>query len=425
MTISLHVWHRVAILALLVGLGSFVPMPTNAQSQDVTLSISSTNCPAETVAALGEQAPGQALGLDGCLPAIGVAFTVDNSDGERLGQCTTQTANPNGSTSSCKVASIPSTSTVIVTQDPTSLESGIIPDTNNPITYDLNTLGSDSVGFEFVNTDESLSAPETETLAYPVTAYLCDTDPGDYSPNGGPALGGGCEPVADVSFSVALEADGSEVGTCSTANDGTCTVNAPYGARVIVTEDETTVPAGYAVRENPQTDINSSEFRGRIFFNIATGDDAVAVQPTEAATATLTAETDGSTAAIYLGDCDQDEFSDPVAQVTPVTTPDGDAAGATDVGDVETSFSTVPLSLDDLLGEDHALVVFDQDDATVPLACGVIGGVVTEDGSLAFGLPLVGDSRYSGVAFLTPDEDATNVSIFLAENLTADATSAA
>lgn len=424
MTIHLHVWCQVVVLALLVGLGSFVPSLTKAQSQDVTLSISSTNCPAETVAALADQAPGQALGLEGCFPAIGVAFTVDNSDGDRLGQCATETANPNGLTASCEVAGIPSTLTVIVTQDPTSLGPGIIPDTNNPITYDLNTLGSGSVGFEFVNTDESLGVPASETLAYPVMAYLCDTDPGDYSPNGGPALGGGCEPVAGVAFAVALASDGSEVGTCTTGDDGTCTVDTPNEAQVIVTEDESTVPNGYAPRDNPQTDRNASEFRGTLFFNIV-GDEAGTSQPTEATTEALADETDGSTAAIYAGDCDGDFTDEGIARLTNVRAPSGETRGAADASSVGTSFTTLDLPLGDILEGDRVLVVFDEIDDSVVLTCGAVGGILTDDGTVAFGLPAIGESLFSGIAYLSEDGDQTEATIFLAKDLSAEATPAA
>lgn len=264
---------------------------------------------------------------------------------------------------------------------------------------------------------------------YPVTAYLCDTDPGPYSPFANREIGGGCERAAGLQFTVTADSDPSFSEACVTGVEGTCYLRlqiAPSGdgepITFTLTEDVSSLPDGYAPRENPLTDTPQNEYAQTTFINILATNDSAGDVP--AATETLTAETDGSTAAIYLGDCNQDEFSDPVAQLNPIATPEGDAAGVADVPDVETSFSTVQLSLDELLGEDHALVVFDQDDATVPLACGVIGGVVTEDGALAFGLPLVGDSRYSGVAFLIPDEDATNVSIFLAENPTADATPA-
>ena len=87
---------------------------------------------------------------------------------------------------------------------------------------------------------------------------------------------------------------------------------------------------------------------------------------------------------------------------------------------METSFTTIDLSLDDLLANDHVIVVFDEDDADAALACGEIGGVVIEGGSLAIGLRARSDSRFSGIAYLSPDGDSTAVSIFLAEGLAGD-----
>ena len=135
----------------------------------------------------------------------------------------------------------------------------------------------------------------------------------------------------------------------------------------------------------------------------------------------------GSPAAIYAGTCDTADFTgDPVAVLSETTLPEGDVQGADDASAVETSTTTLGMPLDDILADDHVLVVFDEDDDTVPLACGAIGGIVTDDGTLAFGLPAVGESRYAGVGSLTEDGDQTDATIFLAEDLDGgDATPAA
>ena len=144
----------------------------------------------------------------------------------------------------------------------------------------------------------------------------------------------------------------------------------------------------------------------------------VAVTATVAATTAPTADApDGSRAAIFAGDCDADFSGDPVAELTDITAPAGEEQGAASFAPVQTSFSTLGLPLDDVLAEDHVLVVFDQDDDTVPVICGAVGGVVSDDGSLAFGLPEVGGSGCSGVAYLTPDGDQTQATVFLAEDL--------
>lgn len=154
-----------------------------------------------------------------------------------------------------------------------------------------------------------------------------------------------------------------------------------------------------------------------------------AVEPTTASADEPTAEPtdtpDGNSAAIYAGDCDADFTDDPVAKLTDVSAPDGEERGAASFAAVETSFTTLDLPLDDILADDHVLVDFDQADDTVPLACGAIGGPVSDDGSLAFGLPEAGDSGFSGVACLTEDDDQTQATIFLSEDRSGDATPAA
>lgn len=147
---------------------------------------------------------------------------------------------------------------------------------------------------------------------------------------------------------------------------------------------------------------------------------------TAGATTTLTPETDGSRTMIYAGGCDRlDPGAEPVGVLTDVRPPAGEVRGADGAAVVETSFTTLDLPLDELLAEDHVLVVFDEDDDSVPLACGAIGGTVTPGGALTFGLPAVEASRFSGVAYLAEDGNQTHVSVFLAENLNGDATATA
>lgn len=266
----------------------------------------------------------------------------------------------------------------------------------------------------------------TESFGFPITAYLCDTDPGGWSPYSGREIGGGCEPAAGLRFDVTAEVEPSFSASCTTDNEGTCYIaGAPYCTdedlgTLTVAEDVSTLPAGYAPRENPVTDGNCTEFRGTIFINILRSNDS----PTEgpAATQPLTTETDGSTVAIYAGDCDTDFSDKPVATLTNVRAPAGETQGPDGASAVETSFTTLDLPLNDILADDHVLVVFDEDDDTVALACGAIGGIVTEDGTLVLGLSAIDDSRYSGVAYLSEDGDQTDATIFLAEDLSADAT---
>lgn len=141
-------------------------------------------------------------------------------------------------------------------------------------------------------------------------------------------------------------------------------------------------------------------------------------QPTAVPATESTVEPDGSQAGIYAGNCDAGDFGTSIADLTGVAAPTGDEQGAAAFAPVRTSYSDFDVSLDDLLADDQVVVVFDENDDTVPIACGAVGGIVADDGSLAFGLPAVADSGFSGVAYLAPDGDATSVTIFLAETVT-------
>ncbi len=76
----------------------------------------------------------------------------------------------------------------------------------------------------------ALASPDggdPEGGSYPIAAYLCDSDPGNWSPYSARPTGGGCEPLEGVAFSAALESDGVELDTCTTDEDGTCAVDVP------------------------------------------------------------------------------------------------------------------------------------------------------------------------------------------------------
>lgn len=261
-----------------------------------------------------------------------------------------------------------------------------------------------------------------------------------------------CIPVQGVTYT-ATTADGDANGQCVTnklyvtGTGAICAISGvPFETTVSVTQDDAGLPAGVeATGDNPASIYTSIPVSVAVlnlrYYNRHLETEAPAPAPTEGsttdetdptatsepvvsntaeATETLTAETDGSTAAIYAGDCDSDFTDAPVATLTNVRPPVGDTAGADAASAVEKSFTTLDLPLDDILADDHVLVVFDKDDDTVPLACGAIGGVVAEDGALAIGLQVVGTSRYSGIAYLSSDGAQTLTTVFLAENLSAD-----
>lgn len=127
----------------------------------------------------------------------------------------------------------------------------------------------------------------------------------------------------------------------------------------------------------------------------------------------------GRPAVVYAGTCG--DLGDAIADLTGLAAPEGDAVGAEDAVAVETSFSRLDLALDEILAAAHVVAVFDADGGEAIVACGAVGGVAAEDGSLAVGLHEVDGSGVAGVAYMAPDGERTTVTVFLAEGLEADA----
>lgn len=261
---------------------------------------------------------------------------------------------------------------------------------------------------------------DPEGGSYPVAAYLCDSDPGNWSPYSTRSIGGGCEPLEGVTFSAALESDGVELDTCTTDADGTCAVDVPGEAPLLITEDVSTIPDGYAPRENPVSGYNATEFRGSRVYNLPVGapltPTAVPPTPTPESRNAPTG-LDVSQAAIVPGTCDDPTTSSSVVTLFPITAPEGDLVGAQVSDPVETTNSVSELHLDQLLADPYTVTVYDQDDAGVALACGEIGGIIASDGSLAIGLRAIDASRYSGIAILSPYPGGANVTIYIAPDL--------
>jgi hypothetical protein len=98
---------------------------------------------------------------------------------------------------------------------------------------------------------------------------------------------------------------------------------------------------------------------------------------------------------------------DVVVALSDVGVVGNEAQGVADSIHVDIGLSTVELALADILGADHAIVVHQSaDDMGTYIACGNIGGHDV-DGSFLIGLGPVGDSGYSGIAWLTDNGDGT------------------
>jgi hypothetical protein len=120
---------------------------------------------------------------------------------------------------------------------------------------------------------------------------------------------------------------------------------------------------------------------------------------------------------IHSGNCD--ELGEVVAPLSDLVAPEGDRVGQRNrAAQGATSFTNVPLTLDAILAEDHAINAhLSADQIDVYIACGEIGGVKAPDGSLTIGLREESDSGYTGIAYLVPGADgaSTDVTVFLAD----------
>ncbi len=380
-----------------------------------------------------------------CVPLSGLAVSTESDNGDPSETCVTQPPDDASSSDALCEVMVRFDSSGLVSADLATAPTGykiVVPSISfSAPAPDEEALNFPDVGFTAVPEDAQVPGLDVESLA--IGAVICDDQPG----TGTDAAAITCEAFGDATVTVTVTDDaGDVVGSCTleqfdTPNGGSsasCGVPVPFNATYAVTIDEAAVPDGYVVEENPISFTATDREQGGgdgpdISFALypdpagaATTDGDESADPSADASADSStapgAAGTGRPAAIFAGDCDTvDVTGDPVADLSETTAPEGDTQGADDASAVETSFTTLDLPLDDILAEDHVLVVFDEDDDTVPLACGTIGGIVTDDGSLAFGLPAGGDSLFFGVAYLTEDGDQTEATIFLAEDLSPNA----
>ncbi len=126
-------------------------------------------------------------------------------------------------------------------------------------------------------------------------------------------------------------------------------------------------------------------------------------------------------ARIHTGTCD--EVGEVIQPLENLVAPVGVAAGQEEAVGAETSFTSVPLTLDAILADDHVINVhMSADQIDVYIACGEIGGVLDANGALVIGLGEMEGSGFSGIAFLAPGADgaSTDVSVFIASDDDAD-----
>lgn len=118
---------------------------------------------------------------------------------------------------------------------------------------------------------------------------------------------------------------------------------------------------------------------------------------------------------IHVGDCD--ELGEVIQPLTSLTVPGGETLGNSDAVVAEAAFTSIPLTLDELLAEDHALKVhLSQEQIETYLACGDIGGTLDANGALIVGMKELDGSGYAGIAYLEEQPNGTtSVSVMIAQ----------
>jgi hypothetical protein len=94
----------------------------------------------------------------------------------------------------------------------------------------------------------------------------------------------------------------------------------------------------------------------------------------------------------------------------PIATPT--AVNPKNAYQIMVSETTIDGSLDDLLASEHAVMLYESDDAMHAIACGNLGGAMSGD-TLITGLAEMGVPGHLGFALFTPDGDETTVSIII------------
>jgi hypothetical protein len=117
---------------------------------------------------------------------------------------------------------------------------------------------------------------------------------------------------------------------------------------------------------------------------------------------------------VLSGSCD--EPGETIATLTPLEIPEGEAQGQGGAIEAESSYTTIPIPLESLLsGQTNITALLSEEASETVVACGEIGGVLSEGGSVVVKLSERNGSGFSGIAFLAPgDPGTTGASVFLA-----------
>ncbi len=132
---------------------------------------------------------------------------------------------------------------------------------------------------------------------------------------------------------------------------------------------------------------------------------------------------DGHPARIHQGTCEslggaEAQLNGVGASVnlaqTPVATPQ--AINPQSAYQVMTSETTIQVPMATLLSGDHAVMIYNDDQAMQGIACGNVGGAMMGD-TLVVGLAEMGTPGHTGFALFHPDGDQTDVTIVIGHAL--------
>ena len=123
-------------------------------------------------------------------------------------------------------------------------------------------------------------------------------------------------------------------------------------------------------------------------------------------------------AEIVTGSCDSP--GEAIAALTALTTSEGEAQGQGTAIEAERSYTSIPIAIEvSVAGQTSIRVLLSPEALETEVACGEVGGVPSEGGSLVVKLSPRNDSGFTGIAFLSPEDvGVTGVSLFLAGSRT-------
>jgi hypothetical protein len=171
-----------------------------------------------------------------------------------------------------------------------------------------------------------------------------------------------------------------------------------------------------ALKEVPVTTRRHARLAGTLFALVAIIASAISSTYAQDATPVAQLVAPPRPAHIHSGNCV--ELGDVVVPLVDLTSPVSEGVGQADrATPSESSLTSVPMTLDAILGADHAINVhLSAERIDTYIACGELGGIIDATGALVVGLREESDSGYTGIAFLSPGADgaSTDISVFIA-----------